>query len=161
MHFASSASINSPLCSNAFGAVLFKEAAPNFINPSRVSPLRLSSNVTSGSSSSHRLMVDNRIAVCVSALFCSESVIVAPKKIGANSERMRKWLSGVFHNQEWERWEAIMCLVFGEQVMYAQLTPQNALAFQSMISPLNANSATGSSLPKYLLPLSRPSLPRE
>ncbi|KAJ7709295.1 hypothetical protein B0H16DRAFT_1745939 [Mycena metata] len=123
------------LADNAIGALVFQEAEPNFINPSRVSPLRLSRQASTGSNPTYRLLVGTRIATCVSALFCSESVVVEPAKIGAKSERMRKWISGIFHNQEWERFEALMCLVFGESVMYSQITPKKAVAFQTMISP--------------------------
>ncbi|KAJ7171044.1 hypothetical protein C8R46DRAFT_1216644 [Mycena filopes] len=128
------------LVDNSHGALLFKEASPNFINPSRVSPIRLSSRPSAGSTTTQRLHVDDRIATCVSALFCSESKLVVPAKIGAKSERMRKWISGIFHNQEWERFEALVCLVFGEQVLRAQLTPKHALSFQTMISPDNVSS---------------------
>jgi len=135
--------------SNSIGALLFKEAEPNFINPSRVSPLKLSRQLTSGSSPTQRLLVGTRIAVCVSALFCSESVVVEPARIGAKSERMRKWVSGIFHNQEWERFEALMCLIFGEDVMYSQISPKMAISFQTMISPELAGISKGA----YLLPV--------
>ncbi|KAJ7660543.1 hypothetical protein B0H17DRAFT_1144974 [Mycena rosella] len=91
---------------NSMGALMFESSAPNFINPSRVSPLRLSSKTSIGSTTTQRLHVDDRIATCVSALFCSESKLVVPVKIGGKSERMRKGLSGIFHNQEWERFHA-------------------------------------------------------
>ncbi|KAJ7720721.1 hypothetical protein B0H16DRAFT_1699910 [Mycena metata] len=128
------------LADNSIGALVFKEADPYFINPSRVSPLRLASQTSTGSSPTQRLQVGNRIAVCVSALFCSESVLVEPAKIGPKSERMRKWVSGVFHNQEWERFESVMCLVFGEDLMYSQISPKKAVSFQTMLSPENAGA---------------------
>ncbi|KAJ7114753.1 hypothetical protein C8R44DRAFT_880832 [Mycena epipterygia] len=88
-----------------------------------------------------RLHVDDRIATCVSALFCSESKLVSPQKIGGKSDRMRKWLSGIFHNQEWERFESLMCLVFGETVLRAQISTKHAVSFQTMISPDNLSSS--------------------
>ncbi|KAJ7661404.1 hypothetical protein DFH06DRAFT_1325703 [Mycena polygramma] len=120
---------------NSYGALTFKEAEPNFINPSRVSPLRLSRQASPGSSPNLRLLVGTRIAVCVSAVFCSESVLVEAGRIGPKSDRVRKWVSGIFHNQEWERFEALCCLVFGETVMYGQISSKKAVAFQTMISP--------------------------
>ncbi|KAJ7616336.1 hypothetical protein DFH06DRAFT_1145606 [Mycena polygramma] len=129
------------LADNAIGAVLFREANPNFINPSRVSPLRLTSQITAGSAATQRLMVDGRVAMCVSPVFCTESFVVEAKKIGANSERTRKWLSGIFHNQEWERFESLICLVFGEPILYAQLTPKKSMSFQTMMSPANSAAA--------------------
>ncbi|KAJ7915335.1 hypothetical protein B0H13DRAFT_2455861 [Mycena leptocephala] len=123
---------------NAIGAILFREATPNFINPSRVSPIRLSAHVSVGGASTQRLQVDNKIAVCVSAIFTTESFLHSARKIGVNSDRTRKWVSGIMHNQEWERAEAVFCLTFGEPLLYAQLTPKNALSFQTMMSPTNA-----------------------
>jgi hypothetical protein len=115
--------------------MLFVDSAPNFINPARVSPVRLSTQVTSGPSSTRRLLVDGRIATCISAVFCSESVVITAEKIGQKSERTRKWVSGLFHNQDWERFESLICLVFGEDTMYAQINSRKAVAFQTMISP--------------------------
>ncbi|KAJ7937860.1 hypothetical protein B0H13DRAFT_2302332 [Mycena leptocephala] len=65
---------------------------------------------------------------------CTESHVVAPMRIGIKSERQRKWISGVFHDQEWERWEAIVCLVSHEKIMYSQITDK-AISFQTMLSP--------------------------
>ncbi|KAJ6513680.1 hypothetical protein C8R47DRAFT_1064388 [Mycena vitilis] len=126
------------LADNAIGAVLFREADPNFINPSRVSPLRLTSQISAGSAATQRLMVDGRVAMCVTSLFCTESFLVEPRKIGANSDRTRKWISGIPHNQDYERLEALLCLVLGESVLYAQITPKKAMSFQTMMSPANA-----------------------
>ncbi|KAJ7626517.1 hypothetical protein DFH06DRAFT_1141828 [Mycena polygramma] len=130
--------IPSILADNAIGAVLFREADPNFINPSRVSPLLLSCQVTAGSAATQRLMVNGRVAMCVTSIFCTESFLVDAKKIGANTDRTRKWLSGIPHNQDFERLESLFCLVLGEHVLYAQITPKKALSFQTMMSPANA-----------------------
>ncbi|KAJ7131531.1 hypothetical protein C8R43DRAFT_957028 [Mycena crocata] len=110
---------------NAFNAVLFVEALGKYVNPSRSSPGKASVQLSSGVSASQRLNFNDR---------------VAPRKIGTNSDRLRKWISGVFHNQEWERFEAYMCLVFGEALMHAQLSPEKALSFQTMIGPANDSS---------------------
>ncbi|KAJ7683322.1 hypothetical protein B0H17DRAFT_1227827 [Mycena rosella] len=128
------------LIDNSMGTVLFKKSLPNFINPSRVSPVRLSSKPSIGSTTMQRLHVDDRIATCVSSLFCSESKLVSPTKIGGKSEHMRKWISGIFHNQEWERFESLMCLVFGQKLLCAQISTKHALSFQTMISPDSLSS---------------------
>lgn len=125
-------------CRNSIGAMLFVEAAPRFINPSKVSPIRLSSQISGVGSSSIRLCVDKHVAVCVSAVFSTESVLTAPAKLGGNSERTRKWLSGVFHNQDWERFESLMCLVFGHHILYGQISPKKAISFQTMMNPLES-----------------------
>ncbi|KAJ7660718.1 hypothetical protein DFH06DRAFT_1129778 [Mycena polygramma] len=115
--------IKKMLASNSIGAVVFERAEPKFINPSHVSPIVLSRQVIPGSSATQRLHVDGRVAV-----------------IGGKSERMRKWVSGIFHNQEWERFESLICFVFGEQVLRAQLSSKKALSFQTMISPDNGGT---------------------
>ncbi|KAJ7183730.1 hypothetical protein C8R46DRAFT_1209879 [Mycena filopes] len=124
------------LAANSVGAMVFVEAKPNFVNVSRISPLRLNTRVSTGSSSTYRLHIDDRVAICVSAMCTTESFLVAPKRIGLKTERMRKWVSGVFHDQEWERFESAVCLLFHEQMMYSQIT-NKALSFQTMISPEN------------------------
>ncbi|KAJ7637962.1 hypothetical protein DFH06DRAFT_1335610 [Mycena polygramma] len=132
--------IKKMLASNSIGAIVFERGEPKFINPSRISPVVLSRQVVPGSTATQRLHVDGRVAVCVSALFCTESKLVSPAKIGGKSERMRKWVSGIFHNQEWERFESLICFVFGEQVLRAQLSSKKALSFQTMISPDNGGT---------------------
>ncbi|KAJ7764350.1 hypothetical protein B0H16DRAFT_1799868 [Mycena metata] len=117
---------------------------PNFINPSRISPLRLSRQAAASSSGTQRLLYDGKIAVCLSAVFCTESVVVTANKIGGKSERMRKWISGIFHNQDWERFESLMCLVFGQDVLYAQISNKKAIAFQTMISPEGVSTSQAS-----------------
>ncbi|KAJ7016597.1 hypothetical protein C8F04DRAFT_1201832 [Mycena alexandri] len=127
------------LAANSIGAIVFAEAAPNYCNLSRVSPLRLNTRISAGSSSTYRLHIDDRIAICVSVICTTESHLVAPKRIGVKSERMRKWVSGVMHDQEWERFEANVCLQFHEQIMYSQIVDK-AISFQTMISPDPRNS---------------------
>ncbi|KAJ7605400.1 hypothetical protein DFH06DRAFT_1020279 [Mycena polygramma] len=102
--------------------------------------MHLSRQPVPGKSGSHRVHVDNRVAVCVSALFCTESKLLSPTKIGGKSDRTRKWVSGIFHNQEWERFVALICLVFGEHVMRAQLSSKKSLSFQTMMSPADSSS---------------------
>lgn len=88
--------------------------------------------------------VNNRVAICVTSVFCIESYLVEPRKVGANSDRARKWISGIPRNQEWERMESLFCLTLNEMVLYAQITAKNAISFQTMISPSSTtNTAPG------------------
>ncbi|KAJ6520779.1 hypothetical protein DFH09DRAFT_226468 [Mycena vulgaris] len=127
------------IAANSMGAMMFKESEPNFINPSRVSPLRLSTQGSAGSSTTQRLHVNGRIAVCVTPVCVTESHVVMPRKIGAKSDRRRKWISGVAHDQDWERMESLFCLLFHETIMYGQISDK-ALSFQTMISPESKQS---------------------
>lgn len=113
------------------GAMLF-EASENYINPSRVSPLNLTSRVSLGSSQTQRLYVGDRVAVCVSAVCVTESCVFAPKNIGLRSDRQRKSPYGVFHDYDWQGFAALACLVFSERVLYTQMIGQS-ISFQTMI----------------------------
>ncbi|KAJ7615629.1 hypothetical protein DFH06DRAFT_1343597 [Mycena polygramma] len=139
------------LASNSMGALTFDYAAPNFINLSRVSPLELSSRVSAGSSQTSRLYFGDRVAICVSAVCSTESHVVSPKRVGTKSELQRKWLSGVFHDQDYERFESIVCLVFGERIMYGQVTDK-ALSFQTMMSPDPARADASAEKPSASVP---------
>ncbi|KAJ7152415.1 hypothetical protein C8R46DRAFT_1228748 [Mycena filopes] len=114
------------LAANSMGAMLFQSAEPNYINPSR-----------------------DRIAVCVSAVCSAESHLTTPMRIGAKSDRERKWFSGVFHDQDWERFESLTSLVFGEPIMYGQMQDK-AISFQTMISPDLTRSQAASSSSRSL-----------
>jgi hypothetical protein len=72
------------------GAMLFDVAEPNFVSLSRVSPLHLGSRISAGSAQTYRLYYGDRIAICVSAICCTESHLVTAKQIGAKSDRTRK-----------------------------------------------------------------------
>ncbi|KAJ7019099.1 hypothetical protein C8F04DRAFT_1276683 [Mycena alexandri] len=130
------------LAKNCIGAMLFVEASPSFVNLSRVSPLRLSKQAAVGASATQRLLVDGKIAICLSAVFCTESMIVSAGRIGTKTDRTKKWISGIFHNQDWERFESVVCLVFGEDLMYTQINNKKAVSFQTMISPPDTGSAS-------------------
>lgn len=124
------------------GAMLFSEAKPNFVNPSRVSPLQLGIRVSAGSTQTHRLYYGDRVAICVSAVCVTESFLSAPRRIGAKSDRQRKWISGVLHDQDWERFEGTICLAFHERILYGQISDK-AISFQTMISPDVRSSQDG------------------
>ncbi|KAJ7697471.1 hypothetical protein B0H17DRAFT_1130438 [Mycena rosella] len=128
------------LAGNSMGALLFKESDPNFINLSRVSPVRLSSSVSAGSSTTMRLQVNGRIAVCLTSICVTELHVVTARNIGAKSERRRKWISGVPHDYDWECLESIVCLTFRKRTMYGQMSDK-AISFQTMISPENAKTS--------------------
>ncbi|KAJ7187201.1 hypothetical protein C8R46DRAFT_1207166 [Mycena filopes] len=107
------------LAANSVGAIVFQEAKPNYVNMSRISPLRLNTRMSGGASATCRMYIEDRVAICVSAICCTVSNLVAPKKIGIKSERMRKSISGVLHDQEWSD----------------LIAADKSVAFQTMISP--------------------------
>ncbi|KAJ7471248.1 hypothetical protein B0H11DRAFT_1919809 [Mycena galericulata] len=118
---------------NSVGSVLFVDAPGCIINPSRVDPRRIASQATSPDLSRYLLVIDGKTALCVSSVMSTDSVLSAGRSFGRS--RPRKWLSGLFHNQEYERFVSFMCLAFGASTMYAQLL-NAAVTFQTALGPL-------------------------
>jgi hypothetical protein len=111
-------------------AILFVDAKGGFINPSRIDPARISIQFTTHDSSRYILLADGIVATCVSSVMSSESLLVYGRSIG--KALPRKWLTGLMHNQEYERFVALICMVFGAAVVYGQLSNGGVL-FQSRL----------------------------
>lgn len=105
-------------CSTAFAAVTFQKKSC-YVNPSRASPLDVHSVNTSPDGSQSVLYAGNSLAVLVSSVCSFESYIFSTPSKGL----MQHYVSGIFHSQEWERFCAFICMVFG----HAELTGQLAL----------------------------------
>ncbi|KAJ7196607.1 hypothetical protein C8J57DRAFT_1738103 [Mycena rebaudengoi] len=120
-------------------AILFVDAKGGFINPSRIDPARISIQFTTHDSSRYILLADGIVATCVSSVMSSESLLVYGRSIG--KALPRKWLTGLMHNQEYERFVALICMVFGAAVVYGQLSNGGVL-FQSRLgSPKGSGTA--------------------
>lgn len=90
-----------------------------------MSPLDLSVRDIPGKNLRYHLYTKDRDpAVCVSTVLCRESHVLEPPPKGLR----QKWISGVFHTQEWERTVGAICTVFGEDVLQAQLV-KDAIQF--------------------------------
>jgi hypothetical protein len=120
-----------------------------FINPSRISPALLVIRNTTQASQSARLNVGSRVAICVSAGMCLESFMVEPHQGTGSAPRKRRYLSLLFHNQEWERWESCMCLAFSETFLFTQMT-DFAVHMGSVISPAKAEGSSSVTLPRRM-----------
>lgn len=72
----------------------------------------------------HRLRVLGGMAICVSSMFSVESFLTVCCERG----RPQKLISGIFHNQEWQRFESLMCLLCDRKKLKAQIV-DNALTF--------------------------------
>ncbi|KAJ6497118.1 hypothetical protein C8R47DRAFT_1212657 [Mycena vitilis] len=89
-------------------AVLFTRSGI-FINPCRVSPAIVTSQPTKSTGSGRRLNVDDKkVATCVTAGMCLQSHVATAVKTYGPAGREHKFLHLLFHNQDWERWEAFM-----------------------------------------------------
>ncbi|KAH6908653.1 hypothetical protein BKA70DRAFT_1426554 [Coprinopsis sp. MPI-PUGE-AT-0042] len=97
----------------------------SFINPCRISPLEVGAwSVPGPRIRSHLHTLDGRPAVCVSPVMCDKSYLQAPPERGLR----QKWMSGIFHSQEWERFVGFMATVFGHERLSAQLA-RDAIQF--------------------------------
>jgi hypothetical protein len=115
----------SSLCSNALASLAFVQSG-RYINPSRIDPQGLRMYSPTPSSSRHRLRVLGGMAICVSSMFSVESFLTVCCERG----RPEKHISGIFHNQEWQRFESLMCLLCGQTTLRAQFV-NNALSFST------------------------------
>ncbi|KAJ2911861.1 hypothetical protein MD484_g8554, partial [Candolleomyces efflorescens] len=105
----------------------------NFVNPSRVSPLSLLVRSVPGARTRYYLYTKERMpAMCVSSVYCKESHLLAPPDRGLR----QKWLSGIFHSQEWERCVGLVCTMFKHRYVSAQLC-QDAMQFSTKASFAN------------------------
>jgi hypothetical protein len=80
------------------------------------------------------MQINGHVAISIMVGMCTESNITEAVSNG-NSPRLKRSMSIMMHNQEWERWQSFHCLVFGEDVMYSVIT-DNAIQLGSMLSPV-------------------------
>lgn len=128
------------LFSTSYSAVTFEYCEPAYVNVARANPNRLSRHAGNATGTSYRLAVDGVFATCVDAGMCIDSALQEPAFQSATSTRPRKWLALMHHNQCFERWQTVKCLVAGEQQLYTAMipcedTPAFAVMYQSMLGP--------------------------
>ncbi|KAJ7912586.1 hypothetical protein B0H13DRAFT_2327305 [Mycena leptocephala] len=63
-----------------------------------------------------------KVGVCVSAGMCTASHVVDSVKVHGPLQRDHKYINLMMHNQDWERWAAFVCLCFGRESLYANMT---------------------------------------
>ncbi|RDB23241.1 hypothetical protein Hypma_009686 [Hypsizygus marmoreus] len=101
-----------------------------YVNPSRIAALHLSTRVVYGSADTRRLHTSGGSAICVSAIFSTESLLITGREQGM----AQKLLSGVFHS-------AVQQSCFG--FLHEAQTPRHVPPFVSSAAP---GHATGSSV---------------
>lgn len=99
----------------------------NFINPSRVSPLDVNIFYTTHDRKRSLLQCNLKTAICLSPILSRDSYLLTPTSFGLRN----KYISGHFHSQEWQCFEAFATTVFDKPVMTAQLY-NDALSFVTM-----------------------------
>ncbi|RXW12804.1 hypothetical protein EST38_g13051 [Candolleomyces aberdarensis] len=108
----------------AYNALSFVEDT-NFMNPSRSSPVNLEVREVPGLNR-HHLYRNGHPVVGVSAVFLEHSQIMTPSTSGLT----QKFIRGILHSQEWERFVAWVCMAFGQPALHAQLA-KDALQFST------------------------------
>lgn len=96
-----------------------------YINPARISPERVSAtaikSAVDGSGGNFRLSKDGSPAICVTAGMCLDSRLIEPVYTSGSDAMLHKYIAVIFHSQDWQRWEAFMCQLFGKPRMYANM----------------------------------------
>ena len=96
-----------------------------YINPSHADPREIVViPVRISTSERLHLYVGDQAAICVSPIFSVDDHLRDPSEIGLK----QKYISGIFHCQEWERFCGFMCMAFQKEYLSAQLF-KDALSF--------------------------------
>ncbi|KAF9041178.1 hypothetical protein BJ165DRAFT_1406163 [Panaeolus papilionaceus] len=125
----------------AFSALNFV-VQDQWVNPSRASPLDVElREVIVGGASRLNMYRGNSPAIGISTGYVSESFVLGAP---VNSGVRQKFLSIIFHSQEWERFCGWVCMVFGRDAMHAQLA-QDALKFSTRVESVKGQGSPASS----------------
>lgn len=99
----------------------------NFINPSRISPLDVNIFYTSHDRKRSVLQCNYKTAICLSPILSRDSHLINPASFGLRN----KFVSGHFHQQEWQRFQGFACMVFDRPSMVSQIY-NDAISFVTM-----------------------------
>lgn len=120
-------------CSSLACAAVSFTRYKHFVNPSRASPLDVNIQYTTYNNRRSSLYCNYKVAICLSPMLSNESHLLAPAPFGLKN----KFISGYFHQQEWQRFKGFSCMVFDKPSMVAQI-------FNSSISFTTFGSLKGS-----------------
>lgn len=112
--------------SNACNAISFVRYK-NYIGPSRVSPLEVNIHYTSPDLKRSTLQCNFKTAICLTPILSQECFLVNPSTTGLRN----KYISGYFHQLEWQRFEGFVCMVFDKSSMVAQIN-NRTISFGTM-----------------------------
>ncbi|KAK7040605.1 hypothetical protein R3P38DRAFT_2769080 [Favolaschia claudopus] len=124
-----------------FNAMSFKRSG-RFFAPQREAPDSLSLAQEPGTSPySYKLYAGNEYAIAVTPGLCFESYVVEPFRSGGTPPRFRKFISVLFHNQDWERFVSFVCCCFDRRMLHTQMTGK-ALQFSTKMNTVDAMKQT-------------------
>jgi hypothetical protein len=112
----------------------FVQSGP-YINPCRISPALCSTEKAGTGVNARRIVVDGKTAVSLMVGMCTGSYITEPVAGNGPDPRSKRYMLLLQHNQEWERWQSFHCLVFGYELLYAQIEDR-AIQLGSILSPM-------------------------
>ncbi|KAJ7902345.1 hypothetical protein B0H13DRAFT_1882593 [Mycena leptocephala] len=122
-----------PVPSSIFNAITFI-AKGIHCNPSRVNPNTMSRIQHAQKTNQDVLSVGDRPAVFLSCGSCTESHVTVAVASSSTPPRYRKFISLLYHNQDYERYEAFMCLCFNRVSLYTSMS-EKAIQMQTLLSP--------------------------
>jgi hypothetical protein len=123
------------MCSTIVDAITFTSAGI-FVNPSRASPYRVKPQppaLDAQRSATYALTV-NAVQTYQYAVFTSVVVVTRADLTDRNTSSMFRQINGVLCQQEWERFCAFFCMVFGERELRAQIY-EDAVTFSTRARP--------------------------
>jgi hypothetical protein len=110
--------------------------AHNFINLSRADPSLLHVRRAHNAQSSQALMTElGGPWICLSVCACKDSKLTSLEPApGKKGDQVWKYIHGIFHTVEWERFCAAVGMAWGVRSMQAPLTA-NAITFSTRCAP--------------------------
>ncbi|KAK6974081.1 hypothetical protein R3P38DRAFT_2812267 [Favolaschia claudopus] len=124
-----------------YNAMNFKSRG-RFFAPQRESPDHVMLAQEPGTASSaYKLYIGSEYAIGVTPGLCFESYLVDTFRSNANPPRYRKFISLLFHNQDWERFVSFMCCCFDRRMLHTQMTGK-ALQFSTKMNTVDAVKQT-------------------
>ncbi|KAJ6512498.1 hypothetical protein C8R45DRAFT_960590, partial [Mycena sanguinolenta] len=133
-----------------------------YVNPVRVSPLKIATSPTKAASANCRLTMGKSgpPAAFVTAGMCTDSCLTKFFTTTGVESYIYKYVSMLLHSQDRERFDAFMCLCFGREHLYTSMT-DGAIQFSSaLIKPggsVSEHTQSTTPIPRSMLSPSKPS----
>lgn len=107
--------------------ITFAQGPRSHVNLSRIDPTLLCAKPGRGKNPAVHIRGGEWPAVCLSVIRVGESFLLDPKPVGSKSQKL---VTGTFHSMEYERWVAVLCVIFGVKAVNTQ-TVGNMVAFST------------------------------
>lgn len=110
---------------------MFEQSNRSHTNLSRIDPTILCAKATRYGGLSLAIHFRGRYTptVCLSVIRVGESFLLSPKLAGSKYQKM---ITGTFHSLEYERWVAVLCVIYGVKAIRSQ-TLGNLVTFSTRV----------------------------